>query len=293
VEHPVIRRTESHFTGARGHSLLRRTWAPPAPERVLVLVLVHGYAEHSGRYDHVGAWLAARGCGVSGYDHQGHGHSSGPRCHVRRFPDFVDDLEIAVRMARDENPELPLFVVGHSMGGLITACYLVERQPAITGAVLSGPALSLGEGTPRLRLAAARLMSLIAPRLSVSSGLDANGISRDPEVVRAYLADPLIEGTLTARLAAELFARIERTACQASKVGVPLLLLHGEDDPICPAQGSRDFHAGVTVPGSAIEIFPKLRHEIFNEPEQQTVFARLLEWVTGIAEPELRGGAGA
>jgi alpha-beta hydrolase superfamily lysophospholipase len=254
---------------------------------------VHGYAEHSGRYDHVGAWLAARGCAVSGYDHQGHGHSTGRRCHVRRFPDFVDDLEIAVRMARDENPGLPLFVVGHSMGGLITASYLVERQPVITGAVLSGPALALGEEAPRLRLAAARLMSRVAPRLSVSSGLDANGISRDPEVVRAYLADPLVELTMTTRLAAEMLASIERTAAQASKVGVPLLLLHGEDDPMCPAQGSRDFYAAVTAPGSAMEIFPKLRHEIFNEPERETVFARLFEWVTGIADPEPRGGARA
>jgi alpha-beta hydrolase superfamily lysophospholipase len=295
VEHPVIRRTESHFTGARGHSLLRRTWAPTEPERVLVLV--HGYAEHSGRYDHVGAWFASRGCAVSGYDHQGHGLSTGPRCHVRRFPDFVDDLEIAVRLARDENPGLPLFVVGHSMGGLITASYLVERHPAITGAVLSGPALALGDEAPRLRLAAARLMSAIAPRLSVASGLDSNGISRDPEVVRAYLADPLIELTMTVRLGAEMLASIERTASQASKVEVPLLLLHGEEDPLCPAQGSRDFHAGLTASatgsatGSAIEVFPKLRHEIFNEPEQETVFARLLEWVAGIADPEPRGGA--
>jgi alpha-beta hydrolase superfamily lysophospholipase len=220
---------------------------------------------------------------------------------VRRFPDFVDDLEIAVRLARDVNPGLPLFVVGHSMGGLITASYLVERHPAITGAVLSGPALSLGEGAPRLRLAAARVMSAIAPRLSISSGLDPNGISRDPEVVAAYLADPLIELTMTARLAAEMLASIERTASQASKVGVPLLLLHGEEDPMCPAQGSRDFHAGLaasasgnasgSATGSAIEVFPNLRHEIFNEPEQETVFTRLLEWVTGIADPEPRGGA--
>jgi alpha-beta hydrolase superfamily lysophospholipase len=268
---------------------LRRTWAPPEPERVLVLV--HGYAEHSGRYDHVGRWFAARGCAVSGYDHQGHGLSTGPRCHVRRFSDFVDDLEIAVRMARDENPGVPLFVVGHSMGGLVTASYLVERQPAITGAVLSGPALALGQDAPRLRLAVARFLSLVAPRLSFASGLDSNGLSRDPEVVRAYVDDPLVEGTMTARLAAEMLPTIERTARAASKVGVPLLLLHGEEDPLCPAEGSRAFHAGLSTPGSAIEVFPRLRHEIFNEPEQEAVFARLYEWVTGLGDPEPRGGA--
>jgi alpha-beta hydrolase superfamily lysophospholipase len=289
VEHPVIRRTESHFTGARGHSLLRRTWASPEPERVLVLV--HGYAEHSGRYDHFGTWFASRGCAVSGYDHQGHGRSSGPRCHVRRFSDFVDDLEIAVRMARDEHPGLPLFVVGHSMGGLVTASYLVERQPALTGAVLSGPALALGQGAPRVRVAIARLLGSVAPRLRLPSGLDANGISRDPEVVRAYLADPLVERTMTARLAAELFAAIERTAPAAAKVRVPLLLLHGEDDPLCPAAGSVAFHAGLEVPGSAIEVFPRLRHEIFNEPEQETVFARLYEWISGLGDPEPQGDA--
>ena len=117
MSHADIRRTQSHVVGAGGHSLLRRAWLSPDPERVLLVV--HGYGEHSGRYEHVGSWFAARGCAVHAYDQQGHGRSSGPRGHVRRFADFLDDLEVLRQATAAEHPELPLHLVGHSMGGLV------------------------------------------------------------------------------------------------------------------------------------------------------------------------------
>ena len=116
---------ESHLTGATGHSLFRRAWLARTPERVVVLV--HGYAEHSGRYEHVGAHLAERGAAVHAYDQQGHGKSGGTRCHVRRFGDLLDDLEGFVGVVRAEHSGLPVFVVGHSMGGLVVAAYAREH----------------------------------------------------------------------------------------------------------------------------------------------------------------------
>jgi alpha-beta hydrolase superfamily lysophospholipase len=258
VEHPIIRRTESHVAGVHGHTLFRRAWLPERPERVLLVV--HGYAEHSGRYESFGAWFAARGCAVHSYDHQGHGRTTGTRCHVRRFADLLDDLERVLGQVRSEHPERPVFLVGHSMGGLTVAAFAADRRPDVAGAVTSG-------------------LRWVVPRLAMPSGLDANGLSRDPDVVRAYLDDPLVFRTITMSLAAELMSAVQRTGGRGGEVRVPMLLLHGQADPICPVDGSRAFHAQLEVPGSRIRSYPGLRHEIFNEPEHESVFEDLLDWI--------------
>jgi alpha-beta hydrolase superfamily lysophospholipase len=243
-----------------------------------VLLLVHGYAEHSGRYEEMALWFARRGCAVHAYDQRGHGRSEGVRCHVERFDEFLDDLALVLEAARSENPELPITLVGHSMGGLVTLAFLATRKPRVASAVTSGPALALGAVSP-FRVAIARAARRLLPRLAIGSGLDPAGLSRDPEVVRAYLADPLIVRTMTTSLGAELLAAAPRTAALAGQVEVPLLMLHGEDDPLCAVEGSRAFSAGVRTPGSALRAYPKLRHEIFNEPEREAVWQDLLDWL--------------
>jgi alpha-beta hydrolase superfamily lysophospholipase len=170
------------------------------------------------------------------------------------------------------------------MGGLIAAAYLADRRPAIESAVTSGAGLALGRGIPRLRVAAARILRHLFPGFTLGSGLDPNGLSRDPEVVEAYLEDPLVFRQMTASLAAELLDAVSRTAVRAGEVAVPLLMLHGDDDPICPADGSRAFFEGVTVAGSDLRIYPKLRHEIFNEPEHERVYLDILDWLEGLPQ---------
>ena len=259
-----------------GLRILRRAWLPERPTRVLLLV--HGYAEHSGRYEETAAWFAARGAAVHGYDHRGHGRSEGPRCHVGRFDEFLDDLGAVLAAVRAQHPDLPVTIVGHSMGALIALTFLTERQPAIAGAVSSGAALSLGAVSP-VRVALARGLRRVLPRLALGSGLDPEGLSRDPEVVRRYLEDPLVHRSMTASLGAELLATAPRTADRAGRVRVPLLMLHGAEDPLCGAEGSRSFHAGVTTSGSALRIYPELRHEIFNEPEREAVWQDVWDWL--------------
>jgi alpha-beta hydrolase superfamily lysophospholipase len=277
VEAPVIRRTESHFAAGGGRSLFRRAWLPPEPQRLLVLV--HGYAEHSGRYEHLGAWLAGDGCAVHAYDLQGHGRSDGARGHVRRFADLLDDLEAFLARARGEHPGLPAFLVGHSMGGLAVAAFVRERRPELVGAVTSGAALRVAEVPSGALLLALRLLRRVLPRFAMTRPIAPDALSRDPEVGRAYLDDPLVFRRMSVSLAVEIFDAGRRTLAGAADVRLPMLLLHGEADPLCPAAGSRTFYEQLGKAGSDLRVYPGLRHEIFNEPEQESVFADLLEWL--------------
>jgi alpha-beta hydrolase superfamily lysophospholipase len=277
VKVPVIRRTESYFAAGRGRSLFRRAWLPPEPQRLLVLV--HGYAEHSGRYENVGAWLAARGCAVHAYDHQGHGRSDGVRGHLRCFSDLLDDLEIFLSGVRGEHPGLPAFVVGHSMGGLVVAAFARERRPELAGAVTSGAALRLAEAPSGALLLGLRLLRRVVPRFTMTRPIAPEALSRDPEVGRAYLDDPLVFRRMSVSLAAEIFDAGRRTLPGGADVRLPMLLLHGEADPLCPAAGSQTFYEQLCTPGSDLRVYPGLRHEIFNEPEQESVFADLLGWL--------------
>jgi alpha-beta hydrolase superfamily lysophospholipase len=277
VDGALIRRTQSHLSGAGGRTLFRRAWLSAEPVRLVLLV--HGYAEHSGRYEHVGAWLAARGCAVHAYDQQGHGRSEGPRGHVRRFGDLLDDLDHFLDLTRGEHPGLPAFVVGHSMGGLVVAAWARERKPEAAGAITSGAALRVAEVPSTGQRIALRLLRRVAPRLRMPRPIDPEALSRDPEVGRAYQADSLIFQTMTLALAAGLFEAAGRTLHGAADVELPMLLLHGGEDPLVEARGSRDFFEGLRSSGNDLRIYADLRHEIFNEPEWETVLADLLDWV--------------
>jgi alpha-beta hydrolase superfamily lysophospholipase len=257
--------------------LFCRGWLPGEPERVLLLV--HGIAEHGGRYDHMGAWFAARGCAFHTYDHVGHGRSTGLPGHVERFGDYLDDLEVVLAEVRRRHPRLPLFLVGHSMGGLIAAALARERRPELCGVVTSGAALQLGDAISDAGAVAARILSRLLPRLRLPREIDPAGLSRDPEVVRAYVADPLIFRRVTLSLASELFAAIRRTRGGGADVQLPMLMLHGEADPICPVEASRDFFAQLPAAGKSLRTYPGLLHEIFNEPEREQIYLDLLAWL--------------
>ncbi len=275
-----IRRSEGSFQGDGGRRLFRRSWTCPEPERVVVLV--HGFGEHSGRYEDLGTWLAERRSAVHAYDHQGHGRSAGPRNYVSRFEDFLADLEGFVACVREEHPGVPLSVVGHSMGGLITAAFARERKPEITALVTSGAALSLGPAMSGARMLLVRALRRLAPRMLLDAGLPIEGLSRDPEVQRRYEADPLVDTHMTPSLAVEMMNAVARTAGGGAEIEVPMLLLHGAEDPLCSAAGSEAFFASLPAgasPPSALKIYPGLRHEIFNEPEKEQVYDDLLAWL--------------
>ena len=161
----------------------------------------------------------------------------------------------------------------------MVAAFVAGRQPEIAGAATSGAALAVADLPPRPKRVLLRILGRIAPRLRMNRPIAPEALSRDPEVGRAYAADPSVLRRMTLGFGAAFLDAVQRTLPAAAKVRVPMLLLHGADDALCPPEGSRAFHAGLSAPAGELRIYPGLRHEILNEPERETVLADLLEWM--------------
>ena len=264
---------------ARGSSrLFQQTWEPDG-QTLAVVLLVHGLGEHSGRYAHVAEHLTERGFAIYTLDHYGHGKSDGHAGFVERFSVYLDGVGALLEKARDEQPDVPFFLIGHSMGGLIAATYLLDNQDAFTACVLSGPALKTDQAPPALLLALNRLLSKLVPTLPMIQ-LDVSGVSRDPAVVDAYVSDPLVfHGKLSARLIAELSATMDDTLSRAGEIRIPLILLHGEKDVLTAPSGSQEMFDNVSSDDKTLKIYPGLFHEIFNEPEKETVLLEMSAWL--------------
>jgi acylglycerol lipase len=287
----------SHDEGYReiapGLSGYWQAWLPRHPARAVV-VIVHGLHEHSARYAHVGARLAAVGFAVYAADHRGHGRSDGQRANVERMALIVADLSSFVRFAVERHPGLPVFMVGHSLGGLIALHYATEpgatepgatepgtTEPAtlLDGLVVSGPAVQVAAGSG-LQRRLAGVLSALVPNLGVVA-LDADQkISRDPDVVRAYRADPLVyHGKVKARTGAEMLVMMAGLPARLPQLSMPLLLLHGTDDEICALAGSAMVHDAVSSPDKTLRQYQGLYHEVFNEPEREAILTDLVSWL--------------
>lgn len=270
--------SEGRFPAVRGLSSAYRVWEPEAGPRAAI-VLVHGLGDHCGRYGNVVNHLVPPGYAVYGLDQIGHGASEGKREYIERFTDFTDTLDILVRMVKGWQPDIPLFLLGHSLGGLIATVYLLEHQAEFRGAVLSAPAVMAGKGIPRAAIMATRILSALAPRLGVSA-LDAGTVSSDPQVVKAYLEDPLVfHGKTPARTGAEALKAIARVSVEAHALTLPLLIVQGGADLLADPAGARMLFDKVSSPDKTLRIYPGLHHEVFNEPEREQVLRDVASWL--------------
>lgn len=254
-----------------------RRWDVAEPRAVALIV--HGLGEHSGRYEHVAAALGARGIACLAPDHPGHGNSPGDRCYIKRFEDYYQALDDLTDIAERDFPGLPRFIIGHSMGGLITGNYLLTRQSRFTGAAFSGAAFEVPEAPGAAAIFINKLIAALFPRLGVLQ-LDASQVSRDPEVVTRYQQDPLVHsGKITAGLVVELFNAMAALATARDVISLPVLVMHGEGDVMAADAGSRNFHDAVSSEDKTLRIYPGLFHEIFNEPEKDQVLGELGDWL--------------
>lgn len=268
---------EGNRTISGGTSGFWQAWLPDADARAVV-VIVHGLGEHGGRYDHVARRFAAAGFACYAADHYGHGRSDGGRANIGRMDRIVDDLSEFVGFATAHTPGVPLFLLGHSMGGLIALQYATGDPAELAGLVLSGAATKIEAGSPLLR-GAARLLSAATPNLGVLT-LPPEDVSRDPDVVAAYRADPLVHhGKVPARTGAELLATSQALPDRLERLRIPMLIMHGTEDRLATPEGSRMVHQRATMQDRTLRLYDGLHHEIFNEPEHDEVLGDVVAWM--------------
>jgi acylglycerol lipase len=228
--------------------------------------------------------LLPHGYAVYAADHLGHGRSEGARSYVERFADYTDTLVTFREMIRGWQKDKPVFLVGHSMGGLIGALYLLDHQDELSGAILSGPAVKVPDNLPQTIIFVAKVISALLPRLGLIR-LEAEGISRDPMVVQAYETDPLVNrGKLTARLGAEMVKGMQHVGAQSARIRLPILILQGGADRLVHPSGAQMLYEGVASVDKKIILYEGLYHEVFNEPEHDRVLQDVETWL----QPHLR-----
>ncbi|MCX7172580.1 MAG: lysophospholipase [Proteobacteria bacterium] len=276
---PTLASNTTPLEISAGLALHTRFW--PAAEPRAMVVLTHGFGEHCGRYDGLAQALNAAGFSLFAYDLRGHGLSGGARGFVSSYEDLLDDLERVIAAARREHPgvALPLFLYGHSMGGNIVLNYALRRPAGIRGVLVSGPWLRLADQPPAWKLALGRLTAMLLPKMALPAAVDPGVLSHDEQQVRAYASDPLVHGTMTARLFAEVATAGEWALAHAATLSLPVLLMHGGGDRLTDPRATEEFHGVAGGGDKSVKLYPGQFHEILNETDPAPVLRDIVEWI--------------
>lgn len=265
--------------------MFRQSWRPDGAPQAAIANL-HGLGDHSGLYPALVDHLAGRGLAVHSFDLRGNGRSAGARGFVEEWRDYRDDLAHFLRLVRQDEPGVPLFIIGNSLGGLIALDYASHAPGGIRGVVaVSTPLGRLGVPGPLLALG--RLLSRIWPRFSLETGMDLSGLARDPAIAERILADPLFHRRATARLSTEVTATIARIQAGAPAFSLPLLLLHGTDDRMVPPEGSRAFIVRAGSSDKRLIEYPGAYHALFADVGREAPLADVSGWIEERLAPPL------
>jgi alpha-beta hydrolase superfamily lysophospholipase len=253
-----------------------RGWKPEAPKAVVVLV--HGHGEHVNRYNHVADAFTQAGYAMQAFDLRGHGQSAGQRGHTSNYDSLMNDIADFMADAQKRYPGLPVFLYGHSMGGNQVINYALRSPQGLKGVIATGPWLKLAFDPPAAQVIAAKLLNSIASAFSMASRLSQASLSRDPEVVSKYAADPLVHDKISPRLYTGIYESGLWALEHAADFKIPMLLMHGSGDQITSAPASQEFaqKAGSLV---TLRIWDGFYHEIHNEPEKTEVIQAMVDWL--------------
>lgn len=261
-----------------GFELYTVSWLPDMNPKAVVLI-IHGLAEHSGRYTHIAQTCVHHGYAVYGIDHRGHGKSPGLRTYFEQFDQPVEDLKRYLDCIQASHPTKKVFVYGHSLGSLIGLEFALRYQNQLAGIIVSGTTLGVesSKSTPLVMLGAA--LNPVVPKLPAVP-LDSKVLSHDPAVVTAYDTDPLVyRGKVRVRMGHQIVDSSRKVRSRLNQLMLPMLILHGGADQLCPPIGSHMIYEGAGSTDKTLKIYPELYHEIHNEPQQETVLADIVGWL--------------
>ena len=268
---------QGRLPGVGGIELFWQGWLPDGDPSG-VLLISHGIGEHSGRYGTVVDTLLPDGWAVYGLDHRGHGRSGGTRVHVRRYDDLLQDFETFRREIVARHPGLPVFLLGHSLGGQIALAYALRHQNRLAGLALSAPALA-SDAVPAVLVPVLSLVSRVLPTVR-PVGIDTAAISSDPAVVADYHADPLVHhGKPTLALGAAVYATMDTLPSRAAELRLPLLVQHGTADRLTDPAGTRTLAESSGSPDTTVGWYEDFWHEIYHEPGRDRPLSDLRRWL--------------
>ncbi|HTE17116.1 MAG TPA: lysophospholipase [Armatimonadota bacterium] len=275
---------EATFTAEGGVRLLRRSVFPgaggasPAWARLAIL---HGYGDHSGRFLHVMRWMAERGVACHALDFRGHGRSGGRRGFVTRWDDYLDDLDafLGLDAVQGDGSSSPLFVLGHSHGGLVLAAAGIRGLAGVEGCIFSAPYLRSRIVVPPAKVRLARLVNPVTPWLLIPSGLRDEWMSSDPVMVADSRADPLILHGATPRWYLGCREAQAEVARRAGEFSLPHLLLMGGADPVSDGDAAREFSEGAASSDKTFRLYPRFLHELLRETGREEILNHILEWL--------------
>jgi alpha-beta hydrolase superfamily lysophospholipase len=275
----MARHDEGFFAGGGG---LRLFWEATTPEESrAVVAVVHGYADHSGRFRRTFAALADQGFTSHSFDYRGHGRAEGRRGHCDRWEEYLEDLERFLERVKEAAGGQKIFLLGHSHGGLMVARWLETRpQPGVDGGILSSPYLELALKAPAVKILGGKVASRIAPWASFKNEIHPEHVSHDPEVQKELLADTLYNQVISPRWFTEANRAQAEAFAQAGKIQVPLFVFCGSADPIASAPRTRSFFERVGSPDKRFREYPGMLHEPLNEVGREEVQRDIGGWIS-------------
>ena len=270
---------EGEFKGTKELKIFYQAWIPEEPKAIIQII--HGFAEHSGRYLNVVNQLAPLGYAIYADDHRGHGKSDGKRNYVKYFDQFIEDEKKLYDIIKNRHQNLPIFMLGHSMGSMIALVFTKKFEPLLSGLILSGTGTGAGESISKSLKVLVKILTKIMPKKYINPGLKAEMLSHDSEVVQAYETDPLVNADkISLRLGWELMKYFERFSPITSSLKLPLLIQCGAEDTL--VKGSEEaLRNAFTMEDKTILIYDGLYHEVYNEvlEEREKVLNDLSNWL--------------
>ena len=272
---------EAKWEDEEGINFFAQGWEPDKGRPKAFIALIHGLGDHTSRFAHIGKAMTDAGYAMAGFDLRGHGRSGGARGHVPSLDAYMQDIRQFFQLMTQRHPNVPHFLYGHSLGGLLALAYTIQYGAGFRGVMVTGAALRDSLQEQKAKLALVKLLAPILPKMSIQSGLDAATLSRDPEIVKAYRNDPLVHYNITLGFGRAGLSAIDLCFARAKEFPVPLLMIHGKGDQITYSSGSEEFATLVRESGGEVtlKLWDDLYHEVHNEPEKAEVFQFMVEWL--------------
>lgn len=273
-----MKRSEGFFKGWQDFELFFQSWEGDSPRATLVVT--HGLGEHSESYNRLAEGIVNRGINLVGWDLRGHGRSEGKRGAIHKFSDFYEDLNQLVTMLKSKNSSQPLFLLGHSMGGLVLAHYLINNGSSLlNGALFSSPLMGVAVAVPKVKEAAGKWLAGVLPNLTLYNEVRFEDLTHDKAVIAEYERDTLRHDRISTLLYTQMMDHCERALANAAKITAPVLHQQAGDDHIASRSKATQFFKNLGSSDKEIIVYEEYYHEIYNEINRDRPFSDLANWV--------------